>query len=70
MTTIDTVPFAPVTVTGVLDDPELAWRLCEANGPYAHVLMLRESRPRSTRTATRPGVAHPTRWVSSSTTSS
>jgi hypothetical protein len=42
MTTIDTVPCAPVTVNGVLDDPELAWRLCEANGPYAHVLMLRE----------------------------
>ncbi len=42
MTTIDTVPCAPVTVTGVLDDPELAWHLCEANGPYAHVLMLRE----------------------------
>ncbi len=42
MTTINTVPCAPVTVTGVLDDPELAWRLCEANGPYAHVLMLRE----------------------------
>jgi hypothetical protein len=42
MTTIDTVPRAPVTVTGVLDDPELAWRLCEGNGPYAHVLMLRE----------------------------
>jgi len=42
MTTTDTVPRAPVTVTGVLDDPELAWRLCETNGPYAHVLMLRE----------------------------
>ncbi len=27
----------------MLDDPELAWRLCEANGPYAHVLLsLRE----------------------------
>jgi len=42
MTTIDLAPRAPVTVTGVLDDPELAWRLCETNGPYAHVLMLRE----------------------------
>src|SRR4051812_33830142 len=42
MTTIDTVPCTPVTVSGVLDDPELAWRLCETNGPYAHVLMLRE----------------------------
>jgi hypothetical protein len=42
MTTISTVPCAPVTVTGVLDDPALAWQLCEANGPYAHVLMLRE----------------------------
>jgi hypothetical protein len=42
MTTIDTVPRAPVTVSDVLDDPELAWRLCETNGPYAHVLMLRE----------------------------
>jgi hypothetical protein len=42
MATIDTVPRPPVTVSGVLDDPELAWRLCEANGPYAHVLMLRE----------------------------
>jgi hypothetical protein len=42
MTTIDTVPRAPVTVTGVLEDPELAWRLCESHGPYAHVLMLRE----------------------------
>jgi hypothetical protein len=42
MTTIDSVPRAPVTVSRVLDDPELAWRLCEANGPYAHVLMLRE----------------------------
>ena len=42
MTTIDMVPRTPVTVRGVLDDPELAWRLCEANGPYAHVLMLRE----------------------------
>jgi hypothetical protein len=41
-TTISAVPCAPVTVTGVLDDPELAWQLCEANGPYAHVLMLRE----------------------------
>jgi hypothetical protein len=42
MTTIGIAPRAPVTVTGVLDDPELAWTLCEENGPYAHVLMLRE----------------------------
>src|SRR3954467_8730034 len=39
MTTTDLVPRRPVTVTGVLDDPELAWRLCEANGPYPHVLL-------------------------------
>lgn len=42
MTTIDLAPRPPVTVSGVLDDPELAWRLCEANGPYPHVLMQRE----------------------------
>jgi hypothetical protein len=42
MTTIDLAPRTPVTVTDVLGDPELAWRLCETNGPYAHVLMLRE----------------------------
>jgi hypothetical protein len=42
MTTIDTAPRTPVTVSGVLDDPELAWRLCREHGPYAHVLMLRE----------------------------
>ena len=42
MTSIDIAPRSPVTVTGVLDEPELAWVLCEANGPYAHVLMLRE----------------------------
>ena len=40
--TTDMAPRVPVTVTGVLDDPELAWRLCEANGPYPHVLMQRE----------------------------
>src|SRR6187549_2301172 len=39
MTTIDLAPRPPVTVSGVLDDPELAWRLCEANGPYPHVLL-------------------------------
>ena len=42
MTSTDTAPSTPVTVHGVLDDPEQAWRLCQANGPYAHVLMLRE----------------------------
>ncbi len=42
MTTTELAPRRPVTVSGVLDDPELAWRLCETNGPYAHVLMLRE----------------------------
>ena len=42
MTTTDLAPRAPVTVDAVLDDPELAWRLCEQHGPYAHVLMLRE----------------------------
>ena len=42
MSTTSAAPRAPVTVSGVLDDPELAWRLCQANGPYAHVLMLRE----------------------------
>jgi hypothetical protein len=43
MTTTDLAPRPPVTVSGVLDDPELAWRLCEANGPYPHVLLsLRE----------------------------
>ena len=42
MSTTSTAPRAPVTVSGVLDDPELAWRLCQSNGPYAHVLMLRE----------------------------
>ena len=41
-TTTPVLPRAPVTVDGVLDDPELAWRLCEDHGPYAHVLMLRE----------------------------
>lgn len=41
--TTDLAPRRPVTVHGVLDDPELAWRLCEANGPYRHVLLsLRE----------------------------
>jgi hypothetical protein len=33
---------APVTVVGVLDDAELAWRLRHENGAYAHVLMQRE----------------------------
>jgi len=43
MPTTDLAPRRPVTVTGVLDDPELAWRLCETNGPYRHVLLsLRE----------------------------
>jgi hypothetical protein len=42
MTTIDLAPRRPVTVHGVLDDPEAAWRLCEAHGPYPHVLMQRE----------------------------
>ncbi len=42
MTVIGAVPRPPVTVEGVLDDPELAWTLCHDNGPYAHVLMLRE----------------------------
>ncbi len=43
MTTTDLAPRPPVTVTGVLDNPELAWSLCEANGPYRHVLLsLRE----------------------------
>jgi hypothetical protein len=42
MTATHTVPRPPVVVERVLDDPELAWRLCETNGPYAHVLMLRE----------------------------
>ena len=42
MPTTDLAPRRPVTVSGVLDEPELAWRLCEMNGPYAHVLMLRE----------------------------
>src|SRR3954447_26730382 len=43
MTTTDLAPRPPVTINGVLDDPELAWRLCEANGPYRHVLLsLRE----------------------------
>ncbi len=39
MTTTDLAPRPPVTVDGVLDDPELAWRLCEQNGPYRHVLL-------------------------------
>ncbi len=39
MTTTDLAPRRPVTVHGVLDDPGLAWRLCEANGPYPHVLL-------------------------------
>ena len=42
MTTTDLAPRPPVTVRGVLDDPELAWRLCETNAPYPHVLMQRE----------------------------
>jgi hypothetical protein len=42
MATPEPAPRAPVTVTGVLDDPEVAWRLCETNGPYPHVLMQRE----------------------------
>jgi hypothetical protein len=43
MPTTDLAPRRPVTVTSVLDDPELAWRLCETNGPYRHVLLsLRE----------------------------
>ena len=42
MTTIDLAPRRPVTVHGVLDDPEAAWRLCETHGPYPHVLMQRE----------------------------
>lgn len=42
MTTTTAVPRSPVTVDRVLDDPELAWRLCRENGPYAHVLMQRE----------------------------
>jgi hypothetical protein len=43
MTVTDLTPRPPVTVSGVLDDPEVAWRLCEANGPYRHVLLsLRE----------------------------
>jgi hypothetical protein len=32
----------PVIVDAVLDDPELIWRLAEANGPYSHVLKLPE----------------------------
>jgi hypothetical protein len=42
MTTTDLAPRRPVTVHGVLDDPELAWQLCETNAPYPHVLMQRE----------------------------
>jgi hypothetical protein len=42
MTSTDLAPRPPVTIRGVLDDPDLAWRLCEANGPYPHVLMQRE----------------------------
>jgi hypothetical protein len=38
MTTIDLFPRRPVTESGVLDDPHLAWRQCESNGPYAHVI--------------------------------
>ena len=33
MTTTDLAPRPPVSINGVLDDPELAWRLCETNGP-------------------------------------
>jgi hypothetical protein len=42
MTATELAPRAPVAVDAVLDDPELAWHLCEQHGPYAHVLMLRE----------------------------
>src|SRR5438552_18465281 len=42
MSVTDIAPRTTVTVDAVLDEPELAWRLCEANGPFAHVLMLRE----------------------------